>query len=215
MANKSDLLQGTLDLLILRRSPTAPMHGWGISLRIQQVSEDVLQVNQGSLYPALHRLEQQGLIDAEWGNSENNRQAKFYQLTRAAESSCRRDRNWERLPRGRRECSPGNPIAGDRRCSAGICDAAHVALPARPPGARSRRRTAFHVDMLTEQHVARRACRPIEARRIALATSAARARERRRARYVVVALPRNARAGHSLRPQESAAQSRLRARRRR
>jgi len=81
MAPKSDLLQGTLDLLILRTLSEEPMHGWGISQRIQQLSKDVLQVNQGSLYPALHRLEQQGLIEAEWGNSENNRQAKFYRLT--------------------------------------------------------------------------------------------------------------------------------------
>ena len=81
MANKSDLLQGTLDLLVLKTLADGPMHGWGISLRIQQVSQAVLQVNQGSLYPALHRLEQQGLIEAEWGNSENNRQAKYYRLT--------------------------------------------------------------------------------------------------------------------------------------
>ena len=82
MAPKSDLLQGTLDLMILRTLSGEPMHGWGISQRIQQLSKDVLQVNQGSLYPALHRLEQQGLIEAEWGSSENNRQAKFYRLTR-------------------------------------------------------------------------------------------------------------------------------------
>ena len=87
MAPKSDLLQGTLDLLILRTLNAGPMHGWGIALSIQQVSRDVLQVNQGSLYPALHRLEQQGLIAAQWGNSENNRQAKFYELTKAAASS--------------------------------------------------------------------------------------------------------------------------------
>jgi len=74
------------------------MHGWGISLRIQQVSEEVLQVNQGSLYPALHRLEQQGLIAAEWGNSENNRQAKFYELTKSGRKQLVDEtRNWERL----------------------------------------------------------------------------------------------------------------------
>ena len=78
---KSDLLQGTLDLLILKTLDTGSMHGWGIAQRIQQVSEEVLQVNQGSLYPALHRLEEQGLIRAEWGASENNRQAKYYELT--------------------------------------------------------------------------------------------------------------------------------------
>jgi PadR family transcriptional regulator PadR len=98
MAPKSDLLQGTLDLLILRTLSTGAMHGWGISLRIQQLSRDVLQINQGSLYPALHRLEQQGLIDAEWGNSENNRQAKFYQLTRDGRKQLAEEtRNWERL----------------------------------------------------------------------------------------------------------------------
>ena len=77
-----DLLQGTLDLLVLRVLAPGPMHGWGISQRIQQISEDVLRVNQGSLYPALHRLEQGGLIAAEWGTSENNRQARFYRLTK-------------------------------------------------------------------------------------------------------------------------------------
>src|SRR4051812_47653616 len=81
---KSELLQGTLDLLILRMlAANDTMHGWGISQRIAQCSRDVLTVNQGSLYPALHRLEAQGLIEAEWGVSENNRQAKFYRLTRA------------------------------------------------------------------------------------------------------------------------------------
>jgi transcriptional regulator len=98
MAAKSDLLQGTLDLLILRTLSEGAMHGWGISQRIQQVSRDVLQVNQGSLYPALHRLEQQGLIEAEWGNSENNRQAKFYQLTRDGRRQLAEEaRNWERI----------------------------------------------------------------------------------------------------------------------
>jgi PadR family transcriptional regulator PadR len=98
MAPKSDLLQGTLDLLILRTLAKGSMHGWGISLQIQQVSRDVLQINQGSLYPALHRLEQQGLIEAEWGNSENNRQARFYQLTRDGRKQLAEEtRNWERL----------------------------------------------------------------------------------------------------------------------
>ena len=81
--NQSELLQGTLDLLILRTLAGGPMHGWGIAQRIQQLSRDALVVNQGSLYPALHRLEHQDWIEAEWGVSENNRQAKFYQLTRA------------------------------------------------------------------------------------------------------------------------------------
>src|SRR5918999_5336428 len=98
MGHKADLLQGTLDLLILKTLEPAAMHGWGISLRIQAVSEDVLQVNQGSLYPALHRLEQQGLIASERGASENNRQAKYYELTRAGRKQLTEEtRNWERL----------------------------------------------------------------------------------------------------------------------
>jgi len=98
MANKSDLLQGTLDLLILKTLEPGSMHGWGISLRIQAVSKEVLQVNQGSLYPALHRLEQQGLISSEWGASENNRQAKYYQLTRTGRKQLTEEtKNWERL----------------------------------------------------------------------------------------------------------------------
>ena len=75
---KSDLLQGTLDLLILRTLASGDMHGWGIAQRLQQLSQDVLQVNQGSLYPALYRLEQQGWIESAWGDSDNNRRAKFY-----------------------------------------------------------------------------------------------------------------------------------------
>jgi PadR family transcriptional regulator PadR len=98
MASKSDLLQGTLDLLILKTLSTSAMHGWGISQRIQQVSGDVLVVQQGSLYPALHRLEQQGLISAEWGASENNRQAKFYALTASGRKQLEEETaNWERM----------------------------------------------------------------------------------------------------------------------
>jgi len=78
----TDLLQGTLELLILRTLQVGePMHGWGVAVRIQQLSEDVLKLNQGSLYPALHRLEHKGWIRSEWGTSENNRRAKFYRLT--------------------------------------------------------------------------------------------------------------------------------------
>lgn len=80
---QTDLLQGTLDLLVLKTLQSGPRHGWDIAQRIQQVSEDVLRVGQGSLYPALHRLEDKGWIDAEWGASENNRRAKFYRLTAA------------------------------------------------------------------------------------------------------------------------------------
>jgi transcriptional regulator len=95
---KSDLLQGTLDLLILKTLALEPMHGWGISQRIQQISEGVLSINQGSLYPALYRLEAQGWISSEWGSSDNNRQAKYYRLTRAGRKQLAEEtENWERL----------------------------------------------------------------------------------------------------------------------
>jgi transcriptional regulator len=95
---RSDLLQGTLDLLILKTLALGPQHGWGISQRIQQISEDVLQVNQGSLYPALHRLEEQGWIDSEWGVSDSNRQAKYYRLTRAGQRQLEREAaTWARI----------------------------------------------------------------------------------------------------------------------
>ncbi len=81
--SKADLLQGTLDLLILKALTLGPLHGWGVSKRIRQMSRDVLEVNQGSLYPALHRLEDRGLITSEWGVSDEGRRAKFYTLTRA------------------------------------------------------------------------------------------------------------------------------------
>ena len=96
--DKSDLLQGTLDLLILKTLDLEPMHGWGITLRIQQVSQNVLQVNQGSLYPALHRLEERGWIRAAWKTSENNRQAKYYELTaRGRKQLAAEKENWLRL----------------------------------------------------------------------------------------------------------------------
>ena len=95
---KSDLLQGTLDLLILKTLGLEPMHGWGVTQRIQQLSEGVLQVNQGSLYPALHRLEEQGWITANWKVSENNRQAKYYELTtRGRKQLAEEMKNWQRL----------------------------------------------------------------------------------------------------------------------
>ena len=98
MARKTDLLQGTLDLLILRTLAARPMHGWAISQRIQQVTGDVLQIAQGSLYPALHRLEEEGWIEAEWGSSEANRQAKFYELTRAGRKQLTaEEENWQRI----------------------------------------------------------------------------------------------------------------------
>jgi len=98
MGKPIDLLQGTLDLLILKTLALEPMHGWGISQRIQRVSQDSLQVQQGSLYPALHRLEQQGWIDSEWGASENNRKAKYYRLTDSGRKQLEVETaKWERL----------------------------------------------------------------------------------------------------------------------
>jgi len=93
-----DLLQGTLDLLVLRTLAAGPMHGWGISQRIQQLSEDVLRVNQGSLYPALYRLEREAWIEAEWGASDNNRRARFYKLTRSGRKQLEAEtENWRKL----------------------------------------------------------------------------------------------------------------------
>ena len=95
---KSDLLQGTLDMLILKIVALGPVHGYGISQRIRQISKDVLQVQQGSLYPALHRLERRGWLDAEWGESENGRQAKFYKLSaRGRKQLTEEQENWQRL----------------------------------------------------------------------------------------------------------------------
>jgi transcriptional regulator len=93
-----DLPQGTLDLLILKTVALAPMHGWAISERIQQISRDVLQVQQGSLYPALHRLERRGWIKARWGVSDNNRRAKYYELTRAGRKQLEDEKDsWRKL----------------------------------------------------------------------------------------------------------------------
>jgi PadR family transcriptional regulator PadR len=94
----TDLLQGTLDLLILQTLASGAMHGWGVAQRIQQVSQDVLQIGQGSLYPALHRLEYKGWIRANWGSSENNRKAKFYSLTPTGRRRLEAElRTWDRL----------------------------------------------------------------------------------------------------------------------
>ena len=98
MSKPSDLIQGTLDLLILRTLALEPMHGWAIARRIQQASEEVLQVTQGALYPALHRLEQQGWLRAEWRETETGREAKFYALTRAGRTQLEKElAQWERL----------------------------------------------------------------------------------------------------------------------
>lgn len=98
MSKPTDLVQGTLDLLLLRVLAIEPMHGWAIAHRISQMSNDVLQVGQGSLYPALHKLEQQGWIEADWRDTENNRRAKYYRLTRAGRRALKQEAaQWERL----------------------------------------------------------------------------------------------------------------------
>jgi len=98
MSKPSDLVQGTLDLLLLKIVALEPMNGWSISQRLRQISGDVLQVRDGSLYPALHKLEQEGWISAEWRPSENNRRAKFYSLTRPGRKQLDKEAaNWDRL----------------------------------------------------------------------------------------------------------------------
>jgi transcriptional regulator len=98
MSRPTDLVQGTLDLLILRVVALEPMHGWAIAQRIRQMSNDELRVGQGSLYPALHKLEQNGWIEAKWGESENNRRAKYYSLTRAGRRALDKETaEWQRL----------------------------------------------------------------------------------------------------------------------
>lgn len=101
VSDHTDVLQGTLDLLIMRTIALQPMHGWAIAQRIQQISNDLLRVQQGSLYPALHRLEHQGWIAAEWGASENKRRARFYSLTKAGRKQLAIELSkWERLSAG-------------------------------------------------------------------------------------------------------------------
>jgi transcriptional regulator len=101
VSDQTDVLQGTLDLLIMRTIALEPMHGWAIAQRIQQISDDSLRVQQGSLYPALHRLEHQGWITAEWGASENNRRARFYSLTAAGRKQLSVEvSKWQRLSAG-------------------------------------------------------------------------------------------------------------------
>lgn len=98
LSRPSDFVQGTLDLLLLKILALEPQHGWAISLRLRQISGDVLQVSDGSLYPALHKLEQQGWIKSEWKASENNRRAKFYSLTRPGRKQLQAESaNWQRL----------------------------------------------------------------------------------------------------------------------
>jgi transcriptional regulator len=96
--DKADLLQGTLDMLILKIVALGPVHGYGIAVRIRQISKDVLQVQQGSLYPALHRLEKRGWLEGEWGESDNGREARFYRLSRIGRQQLAAERaSWDRL----------------------------------------------------------------------------------------------------------------------
>ena len=98
MSKPSDLIQGTLDLLILKTVSLEPQHGWAIAKRIQQVSNEILQITQGALYPALHRLEQQGWVRSEWRVTESGREAKYYSLTRAGRTQLQKElKQWERL----------------------------------------------------------------------------------------------------------------------
>jgi PadR family transcriptional regulator PadR len=98
VTSSSDVLQGTLDLLVLKAVSLAPLHGWGISQRIQQLSQDALQIGQGSLYPALYRLERKGLVKSEWRTTENNREAKYYRLSAAGQRALATEMNdWRRF----------------------------------------------------------------------------------------------------------------------
>ncbi len=108
MEEPLELLQGTLDMLILKAVSLGPLHGYGILLRIQQISKDRLEIQQGSLYPALYRLEDQGWICSEWGESENKRKAKYYRLTTAGRKHLARQRdNWERIVLGMKRALEG------------------------------------------------------------------------------------------------------------
>ncbi len=112
MKTLADLLPGTLDLLVLKAASLGPLHGYGILLRIQQISRQMLQIEQGSLYPALYRLEHAGLIESEWGVSDNNRRAKFYQLTRTGHARLRKEtEQWTLVLDSRRPC-PGRATGG-------------------------------------------------------------------------------------------------------
>jgi PadR family transcriptional regulator, regulatory protein PadR len=98
---QTDALRGSLDLLVLKTLSLAPMHGWGISQRVQQISSGVLEVNQGSLYPALQRLEKAGLVTSDWGTTDNNRQARYYRLTAAGRRALGQElENWRRFAAG-------------------------------------------------------------------------------------------------------------------
>jgi transcriptional regulator len=115
MSERTDVLQGTLDLMVLKTLETlGPLHGYGIAQRLQQVSEDVLHLNQGTLYPALLRLEQRGWISSKWGTSENNRRARFYSLTRAGRKQLQREADdWQRIAGVMARLLGGGAAAGE------------------------------------------------------------------------------------------------------
>ena len=148
-----DLPQGTLDLLILRTLSLEPLHGWAVSERIQQISSDVLRVQQGSLYPALHRLERRGWIKARWGTSENNRKAKFYELTKAGRQPARNRTRGLGEADGCREPDPGNGLGRWRLAARLTLPAANVIPASRPPRAELDDELRFHLERQIAKYV--------------------------------------------------------------
>ena len=154
MGKPVDLVQGTLDLLILKAIGPAPLHGWAIAQRINQLSQDVLRVQQGSLYPALQRLERAGWISAEWGASENNRRARFYSLTKAGRRHLEREQaGWERL--SERDCAACcEPRNGHARSDPNRGGAARL-VPASLFGRRGRRRNCAFISNARSMRISR------------------------------------------------------------
>src|SRR5262245_42142842 len=164
---KSDLLQGTLDLLILKTLALEPMHGWGITQRIQQISSGALVVNQGSLYPALLRLEQQGWIDSEWSVTENNRQAKYYKLTRAGRKQLADEtENWRRLATAIEQILQASGRE-ERSMLGKLFHRLRMGLRRRNVEREMDAEMRFHLEMETEENI-RRGMSEEEARRVAL-----------------------------------------------
>ena len=170
MSKPTDLVQGTLDLLLLKILALEPLHGWAISLRLRSISGDVLQVSEGSLYPALHKLEQEGWITAEWKQTENNRRAKFYSLTRLGGKSSNRRR---RTGSG---CRPPSPTSSSSRRPREPCASSTGGTPRRcgssrfppPPGGARARRGAAVPPRAQDRGGHRRGLSPEEARDRAL-----------------------------------------------
>jgi transcriptional regulator len=163
MTPRTDLLQGTLDVLVLKTLVAAPMHGWGISQRIQQLSEDVLQVNQGSLYPALYRLEAKGWIRSEWIASENNRRARFYELTRAGRKQLGSERRAGafragRVPRSRGRL--GRPVGEEEAMTTRVMTALRNLRRRGAVESQLDEEMRFHLEAETRKSLSRAACRP-------------------------------------------------------